>query len=69
MPSLVDIGAVVQEKNFFNDNDNDDGQRINFDQKSSLEPGELKITITFMRINNFILVAFSSEVKTTAVGV
>ena len=52
MPSLVDIGPVVLEKemklgkvydndnnneNDDNDNNNDDGQRTNFDQKSSLE--------------------------------
>ena len=43
MPSLVEIGPVVLEKKikmcqvFDNDNDNDDGQRTNFDQKSSLE--------------------------------
>ena len=45
VPSLVEIGPVVLEKKmkmwkvYDNDNnDNDDGQRTNFDQKSSLEP-------------------------------
>ena len=47
MPSLFEIGLVVLEKkmkmrkvyNIANDNDaNDDGQRINSEQKSSLEP-------------------------------
>ena len=46
MPSLVEIGPVVLEKkmtilkvydNDANDDDND-GQRTNVDQKSSLEP-------------------------------
>ena len=50
VPSLVEIGPVVLEKKmkmwkvynnakFVNDNNDDnDGQRTNFDQKSSLEP-------------------------------
>ena len=47
MPSLIEIGPVVLEKKMkmwkvYEDNDNDDnandGQRTNFDQKSSLEP-------------------------------
>ena len=46
MPSLVEIGPVVLEKkkkmrkvyNDDNDTDNDEGQRTNCDQKSSLEP-------------------------------
>ena len=50
VPSLVEIGPVVLEKKmkmrkvYYNDtnddedNDNDDGQRTNYDQKSSLEP-------------------------------
>ena len=45
MPSLVEIGPMVLEKKIKmfkvyhnNSDDNDDGQRTNFDQKSSLEP-------------------------------
>ena len=46
MPSLVEIDPVVLEKKmkmlkgYYDDNDNNDydGQRTNFDQKSSLEP-------------------------------
>ena len=43
MPSLVEIGPVVLEKKMkmgkvYDNDDNDDGQRTNFDQKSSLEP-------------------------------
>ena len=46
VPSLVEIGPVVLEKmkmwKVYNANDNDDnnneGQRTNFDQKSSREP-------------------------------
>ena len=46
MPSLVEIGSVILEKKikkiwkFYvnaNKNDDNDGQRKNFDQKSSLE--------------------------------
>ena len=42
VPSLFEIGPVVLEKmkmwkDYYN-KDNDDGQRTNFDQKSSLEP-------------------------------
>ena len=43
MPSLVEIGPVTLEKmimlKVYDDNDDDDdGQRTNFDQKISLEP-------------------------------
>ena len=53
MPSLVEIGSVVLEKKMkmwkvYDNDDNDDGQRTNFDQKSSLEPSaqvSLKVVI------------------------
>ena len=43
MPSLVEIGPLVLEKKMkmwkvYDDNDDNDGQRTNFDQKSSVEP-------------------------------
>ena len=43
IPSLVEIGPVVLEKKkkmgkVYNDDNINDGQRTNFDQKSSLEP-------------------------------
>ena len=46
MPSLVEIGPVTLEKKICllntydnaDDKDNDDGERTNSDQKSSLEP-------------------------------
>ena len=46
MPSLVEIGPLVLKKKMkmlkvydnANDDDDNDGQRTNFDQKSSLEP-------------------------------
>ena len=43
MPSLVEIGPVVLEKKMkmgtiYDNDNNDDGQRTNIDQKSSLEP-------------------------------
>ena len=45
MPSLIEIGQVVLKKMKMlkvydndSDDDNDDGQRTNFDLKSSLEP-------------------------------
>ena len=47
VPKLVEIGSVVLEKkkmgkNHYNDNNadinDDDGQRTNYDQKTSLEP-------------------------------
>ena len=60
VPSLVEIGPVVLEKkmkmwkvydNANEDDDNNNGQRTNFDQKSSLEP---LAQVSLKRMENWI---------------
>ena len=65
MPSLVEIGPVVLEKKmemwkvYDNANDDNDGQRTNFDQKSSLEP----LAQVSLKKNNYPKNSWTKEIS------